>query len=321
MSRTSNRIDLLHSLERLLRSGVSLPDALSSLVPHSRSGTAIRNAIDVLGSGGTVPDVFDALGFVGPDRALIEAGAHTARLPDTLCSMRCRIEDALRVRKKVLRACLYPALLLTLAPLLLSLPPSIMEGGGYIRRVIPFLLGFYGAGMLGFLSWKLAGKLYADNAVLAPLVGAIPFWGRLFELRSNERFAATAGLAIEAGLNVFTSLELAARASRSMPLIRRTEQAVGAVRRGASLDEEFGEQAGISRELSTAFRIGQRTGRLDEEMLRCARVLSEDFSSTIDLVAEWMPRLLYLGAVLITGWMIVSMALSIGQEFGDVLIQ
>ena len=71
---------------------------------------------------------------------------------------------------------------------------------------------------------------------------------------------------------------------------------------------------GVPRELSgafpdpfvRAFAVGEQTGELDRELLRIGGKYRDAALRGMEAVAEWVPRLIYIGIMLYVGWRIVS---------------
>jgi type II secretory pathway component PulF len=52
--------------------------------------------------------------------------------------------------------------------------------------------------------------------------------------------------------------------------------------------------------------VGEETGRLDEELKRMAADLRQEALGTLETLADWLPKLLYVGIVLYLAWKIVG---------------
>jgi len=65
--------------------------------------------------------------------------------------------------------------------------------------------------------------------------------------------------------------------------------------------------------------VGDHSGRLDEETQRAAEALQTKAIAQLDALAEWMPRILYVGVALYVGWRIISTAMQVGGAVGEAL--
>lgn len=228
---------LFHELSRLLASGVTLPAAAGILASARGAGQAERRLADLLSGGATPTEAFRGAGFDEADAAVVGAAATAGRMDDVMRMLAAHYEELAKAITEVRTRCLYPILMLHMAPLLLSIPQAIVSGGwvGYLATVGSFLGILYGATLVCFLAgWALVAA-YARSAVAAAAISRIPVAGTFLEIRSGARFGSVLSIVIRSGAGILRGIELAGKGARSGLIRDASAGAVTAIRSGETL--------------------------------------------------------------------------------------
>ncbi len=287
---------------------------LGSKAPAPRLAAALEGGLSPSGA-------FAQAGFSLADCAVVEAGASAGRLEQVFAELAAHYQRLATARAKILAQSLYPVFILHLGAILLAIPPAVLESSAvvFFTNVAIALGTFYSLGLLFFLAWLALSRIYGTSPAGASVIAWLPVAGRWLLTSTGARFASLFSLFVRSGGRPLRGLELAGEASGSALLNIAAKETSAAVRAGASLAESFSGRQGVPDEIERAVRVGDHSGRLDEESLRAAKTLDERASAQIEAFAEWLPRLVYLAISLYIGWRIIQTALHVGSTIGDAL--
>lgn len=308
---------LYGQLGRMLESGIALTEALRLVAKHSRGrlAAALTDVRLQVESGKTLARALevDPAVFPGHVRALVEAGERTGALPPVFIGLAESLELRLAMRRRVLRACFYPFVLFTLSFFLIPVSKLFVGGlGAYLRAsLLPYVLALLGVSLLlFFLPWGLK-KLLGPGRTQS-LLRALPVAGGLYTVRADVRFSRHLSVALGAGLDLFTSLRLAAQASGDALVIRRAGEAAISVQRGTTLAEALTATGLFDDEFELAVTAGEMSGRLQEALDQQARLRQDTFIHRLQLVVQ-------LAAVLVLILVYAYVAWSIVAEYKNIL--
>ncbi|MEX1120044.1 MAG: type II secretion system F family protein [Terrimicrobiaceae bacterium] len=310
-----------HELAQLLRSGIGLPQAMELLV-RGRGASHLAASIQRgLTRGDSVPGAFAGAGFSAGDCAVIEAGTASGHLDTIFGSLASHYERLAKARSAVIAKSLYPIFVLHLAVVLLAIPLAVIDGTkvGYVVNVLGTLGFFYAVAALGAVLWLGLCRAFASQASLARMILLIPMVGAWLETWTGSRFASVFSLFVTSGGSLLRGLELAGASSGSALIHEASLSTLAGVREGRSLSDAFTGHAGVPQEIERAIQVGDHSGRLDEETRRAAEALQTKAIAWLDALAEWMPRILYVGVAFYVGWRIISTAMQVGGAVGEAL--
>ncbi len=315
---------LYHSLGQLLRSGVPLPGALKSLAQTSSGGQ--RRLIERLNAAiNSGKSLGDAMAAQRPDISELEIGIVSA------CEKSGRLEYGMTqlssyhgafaaAREAVLKRCAYPIFSLHIAVLVLPLKLLIVDGvGPYLRQTLGTLILFYGAGLIVYLLIPLLRDAGSTSAAFDRLLRYYPFIGKVRRAFATARFCATYGMQLDAGINVIDALEAARRAGLSGLVGAAVRQAIPEVRNGSQVGPLLVASGAFPEEMTRAFCIGEQTGELDVELTRMAQEYQLEGVSRLETLAEWAPRLLYIGILGYIGYIVVKMYMAYLASLGSIM--
>jgi general secretion pathway protein F len=326
-------------LVALLSAGLSLPEVIETLAeketrPESRrvfvalraslyEGRSFSQALERL------PETFPSL-YV----ATVRAAERTGGIAEALGRYIAYHERLDAVRRKVVSASVYPAVLLGVGGLV------VLFLLGY---VVPRVAGVYDevGRELPVLSRVLIewGRLInANGAVLALVLGAavaaaVLAWGRLKALLGRlarrvpalgerlrvyhlARFYRTVGMLLRGGTPLVTAFGMV---SGIMPEAMRAQlaDATQRVREGANLSGAM-EATGLTTAVAARLlRVGEKSGEMAEMMDRIAVFHDEELARWIDLVTKLFEPLLMAVIGLVIGVIVVLMYLPIFELAGS----
>lgn len=252
-----------------------------------------------------VPDAIDTL-----DLSLIQAGETSGRL-DAVCKSLAEFYGLLaKAKRDMLNQLAYPVFLLHFGIFVLAAPTAFSEGGGaaYLREVLIALGILYATAVITgtFVFFVIRGL--KTKAWLERVVKYVPLLGGIRQALVGTRFAMVLSMQINAGAGILTGFLRAGEASGSALFQVGSERVVAMVRAGEPLPTAVSEAACFPEEICEAVQTAEANGRLDTEMIRVAAVFQERFTSKLDALAAWLPRLIYLGVVIFVAIKIIDVA-------------
>lgn len=302
------------SLARLIRTGITLPAALDKL--SATADRALRSLIKRLrtsfSKGHTATEAFSRvdreLGTM--EVSVLGAAERTGRMDEVLQQLASYHGALAQAREQARAKLLYPAFLFHFGVLLLSLPrllpkselstepPGLDHGlGAYLRATLGLFAAIYVTGFLMVSVGRTLTRLAARDAAIDQLLGLIPLFGTMRRNFALARFCLTYELHLGAGVNAPEALRTAGIASQSGTILRSIEKAVPAVQKGAQVGEVLAEQGTLPASLIEGLLVGEESGQLDQVLARLAASFQSDAIASLHLIAEWLPRLIYLGVV------------------------
>ena len=317
---------LFHELGQLVRTGTPFPKAIEKLARHSsgRARASLARIKDSLERGGTVGDsLLAGTPLISPLEACVFAASDRAGRLDAGLEQASQYYAALAEARSRMRARLgYPVFVIHFALLILPLPVIFSEGGG----LVPFLkavgAGIGGLWLSAFICVALVRAFIsaADrNAAADRALRAIPVFGKLRRDFSLGRFCSAYHMQLNAGVNVLASLEASAAAGGSAVLRGAVASALPAVRAGGQVSLALEKTRTFPESFLRAFAIGEETGELDRELQRIGEGYRDAAMRRLEMIAEWIPRILYIAIMAYVGWRIVNAYAGHMREIQDAM--
>lgn len=310
----SEKETFYHELGQYTKSGIALNEALESMLeemPRGRVHRFTKHLYEQTQSAGTLAEVFAQEGktLTELERTLMDAGAESGRLQESFAYLSTYFQALKNARRMITRRLLYPVFLLHFAPVLLNLP-MLFGPNASVRNYVLETLGFI------LVLWVISLFLYFlistfQNAAknigwvdrllrLFPLMGKVHEWGAL------SRFCMSLQMQVQAGIPMLQALPVAGRTSQSGLVENLSKRAVKKIDEGASLSEALRDPNALTPALIRALRLGEDAGTVDEELRKWGHYYQEQSLNRLDLVAEWFPRVIYIGVLLLLGYKIVT---------------
>ena len=309
----SEKASLFHDLGQLVRTGTPFPKAIETLTRLS-SGQIRSSLLRVkaaLDSGGSVGDsLLAGTPLISPLEACVFTASDRAGRLDTGLDQASQYHSAIAEAHSRARSRLaYPAFVIHFALLILPLPLVFSENGG----VAPFLKAVaVGIGALWLSIFIIASLIRmsltaAENGTAADrLLRTIPVFGKIRRDFSLSRFCSAYHMQLDAGVNVLATLEMSGAASGSAILREAVANAMPEVRSGGQVGPALEKTRAFPEPFVRAFAVGEQTGELDHELLLIGGKYRDAALRGLEAIAEWVPRLIYIGIMLYVGWRIVS---------------
>lgn len=325
-------LNLTRELARLLQAGLPLYEALSALEEKYRGQKPHRlllNLCDLVKSGYSFsqslarhPQTFDLL-YV----SMIGNAERTGRLAEALNELAELLSRQQQVRKQIVGALLYPALLMgfclvVLSSLLFYVVPSLKElfDG---RSLHPFTrivfavsdfacrskgllllvgMAFVALGLGAFTSSRWKEKLFS-------VVLKLPFFKGLFVKVAFVRFSRAAATLLEGGLPLIQAFEQGRRVMRHPRLEQVVALAQEKIAQGESIHSTFEKDPLIPPLIPRMISIAEEGGKLPFMLKQIAQIYEEEIEKTLTHFATVAQPalLLILGAII--GFVLLSVLL------------
>jgi len=274
------------------------------------------------------PREFDEL-FV----AVIGSGEQSGRLGQVLGQLANDLEAAHTMRSKLLAASLYPAIvssvaLLIVLFLLAYVVPQVAQVFTSTQRSLPWLT----VAMLAISQWvqalwlwwlllSVAGAVVLRVALRQPLFRQqfdnawlrLPLVGRLSLGYNAARFASTLALLVGAGVPMLKALQTSAQTLSNRALRNDAMQAIELVREGAPLASALAHNKRLPSLLSMFARLGEQTGQLPQMLQHAADHLGSEVQRRALQLATVLEPLLIVVMGLVVMLIVLAVMLPIIQ--------
>jgi general secretion pathway protein F len=329
-------------LVALLGAGLNLVEALETLAEKEERIEArkiIRGLLDELYEGrsfshalGAFPHVFTPL-YV----ATVLASERTGDLPEAMARFVAYQAQVDVVRKKLVAASVYPALL-------------ILVGGG----VTMFLLGYVvprfshiyedmGSELPLLSQWLLKwGQFIESNGITALIVAVVvvavvatlarepavrqwvadrvwqlPVVGQRWRVYQLARFYRTLGMLLRGGTPIIPALTMTS-GLLTVSLRERLSAAAAVIKEGRSISDAMEGHDLVTPVALRMLRVGERTGRMGEMMERIATFHDDEVARWVDLFTRLFEPLLMAVIGIVIGIIVVLMYLPIFELAGSI---
>ncbi len=318
---------ITRQLATLVRSGLALAEALraiseqadkprlKSLILAVRSrvleGHSLANGLS------DFPNVFPSV-----YRATVAAGEQSGHLDLVLERLAEYTENRQYLQQKTLLALFYPALLTTVAllvviGLLTYVVPQVVQVFTHINQELPWLtrtliaisdfLQLWGIWLLLLLISIVLGIRYLLRfdkplATFHRLLLHLPLVSRLERGANVARFTRTLSILTESGVPMLEALQITAQVISNIPIRQAVEEATKKVREGSSLHIAL-SQSGLFPPMTLhLIASGETSGNLEDMLERAAIMQERELETLISVMLSLFEPLLILlmgGIVLI----------------------
>lgn len=325
----------------LLGAGLGVVEALEALAEKEQRAEirdALRHIVLRLKEGQPLSLAMEGAGAAFPPLyvATVRASERTGALADALARYVAYESQLDTVRKKIVTASIYPALLLGVGAavilfLLAYVVPrfaAVYEGS---HRDLPLLsrllldwgllLQTHGGAALA-AGVALAGAAFHGfsrpgvRGAIARALWRIPVLAQRMQEYQLARFYRTLGMLLRGGVPIDRGLEMV---EGVLPAARRAQvdRAMAQVRAGRSLSQAM-EAAGLVTPIALRMlRVGERAGNMGEMMERIAAFHDEEMARWIEWVTRLFEPLLMAVIGLVIGLIVVLMYLPIFELAGS----
>ncbi|HSH95774.1 MAG TPA: type II secretion system F family protein, partial [Roseimicrobium sp.] len=244
------------------------------------------------------------------DLALIEAGEQSGRLDVCLKLLAEYYRQRAQMVRGMIGEALYPVFVLHFAAVLF--PTSLLLNLVLKGDVFPFLLQkglffgtFYGI-IIGITLMSQGSRGEQWRTLIENALHHIPIIGRARRALALARLASALESLINAGVGIIEAWRLAGAASGSPALRRRTEAWVVLMEGGVPPSELISNATEFPEMFRNLYCSGEISGKLDDTLSRLFLHYHEEGTRLARLVAQWLPKILYLGVALYVAFQVVG---------------
>jgi type II secretory pathway component PulF len=314
---------LFHDLGELIRSGVPFHKAIELLSQRARGPVAgvMRGLRTSLANGDTLPEALSKQrGINDLDAALFSASERSGKL-DRGFALAAEYYKALDdARSKMWTRAAYPIFILHFGLIAFNVPMIIKDGfPAFARALVTGMIVIWAAAAAAYIVGSFATDAARHSATIDRILRAIPLIGGLRRAFAMSRFCAAYDMQLEAGVNVYETLDAAGRASASAITANAAARARDEVRSGSSVGAGLERAGDFPEPVTRVFFVGEETGRLDEELRALAAEYRASAMRRLDALAEWAPRALYVGILIFVAYRIVSFYLGYFGQMKDLI--
>jgi general secretion pathway protein F len=330
-----------HELKALLGAGLSVVEALETLLEKSSAGES-RRILELVNlrvrEGHTLSEAFATAPAVFPDLyvASIRAAERTGALENALGRYLHYQERLDHLREKAISASIYPALLLlaglgvTIFLLGYVVPrfAGIYQDAGRDIPAASRLLLAWGTGVANHGGWIMTGlgaslalamaffSRPAGRQAFGRSLWSLPWLGEQLKVYQLARFYRTTGMLLTGGLPVMAALE---RAQGVLPahLAAALGRAREQVASGLPLSVAMQANKLTTPVALRMLRVGEKTGSLDALMERIALFHDDELNRGVERFTRMFEPLLMLFIGLVIGGIVVLMYLPIFELAGS----
>ncbi len=302
-------IGLYGQLGRMLEAGIPVTEALGLAARHSsgKVAEALEQMRAEVERGKTLAEASEIL-FPPTAAVLLKAAEATGGLPAAFQSLATAVELRVDVRRQIVRAIILPLVLFTLVFFVPKAYLLFSAGwAAYLKAcLVPYVLSLAG---LAAAIWALPRglRLVLGPSLSARFVRALPIIGGLYALSARIRFCRNLASAMEAGLGVRESLDLAARTTGHPLWQQRLERAAQYIEDGGADLHKALERVGLlDGDLLLALASGERAGRLPESLEQQARLAQSTLTHRLNVALQVLSVAILLGTYFFVATRVVS---------------
>ena len=303
------RQQFFHSLAQLLRAGVTFPQALEKLSRTAQGSTRdiVRRMRRELEKGRTVAEACAAADLGRMEAAVLSAVERAGSLDRGLEQLSEYFGTMASARGRALSKLAYPVFVLVLGILLLNVPLLVTADlQTYLLATLPLLAVLGSGSALLYVLFRLLNSLSHASTFIDGFLSDFPVMGGLRSALAMSRFCLAYELQLDAGINVLDALQAAGAASQSARVRRAVRKVLPKVRAGEQVGPLLAKHWVFDRDVVEGIIVGEESGTLGSELRRLSAVQSEKAFTRLNLLADWVPRLIYLAVMGYIGYRIVT---------------
>lgn len=314
-------------LSSLISAGLPIISSLDILIERRKNPLfkqVLTDVRDQVKSGASLSEAFESHGDLFPRlyASSLASGERSGEVVSVLKRYISYTKTVMSLRKKVVSAMIYPAILSAMAIglvvlLLVFILPKFQEFfegmhadlpaltlallwvAGFVRSYLFIIVPALALGIGALVVYKRseAGAAAWDYRKMQ-----LPLVGRIFTKYAISRFCRTLGTLVQGGIPLVTSLEISARAVGNRAFEKEMMGVARKVREGHPLWESL-EKTGLMTDMSVEMiKVGESTGAMEEMLTNVATFYDEEIDSELTTIVSLMEpaMLIFMGLVVAT---------------------
>ncbi|MGF1485253.1 MAG: type II secretion system F family protein [Opitutales bacterium] len=316
-------LPLLRSLEVMIRQErrPAFKQVLVGLADNVRSGNNFSDGLQ------QHPKVFDRL-YVN----MVRAGEAGGVLDVVLSRLARFMEKAVRTKKKVKSAMIYPVVVITVAVVIVALlmvfvVPQFQsifdkQGGGQMPALTQFVIDVSDSIQNNILFWilgivalivgfKVIAKTNGGKRVIDRIVFMIPKFGSLARKAAISRFSRTFGTLLSSGVPILQALTITRDTIGNTVVEDALSKVHDRVRDGEPVATPLEQQRVFPTMVTSMIDVGEETGELPEMLNRIADNYDEDVDNAVASITSIIEPIMIVVLALIVGTIVIALFLPI----------
>lgn len=315
---------MYHQLSQLAAAGIGLTQALEiqQRKPPARSyRKPLAQILEKLAQGSTFAEAAASTGRWLPqfDAALLEAGETSGRLPACLKLLAEHYAERAGLLRHSIASLAYPVFLFHFAIFIGPIQEFFLPKGSvtaYLAQTFGVLVPIYVAvGLLIYAAQGRHGERW--RGIVESIVGFIPLCGSARRSLALARLASALEALLSAGVSIVRAWELAAAASGSPALKHAVLRWRPQIDAGLTPADMLDQSAEFPELFASMYRTGEVSGTLEDTLHRLHALYQDEGSLKLKAIADWTPKLVYFGVMIMIAWRVVSFWLGYFNQIGN----
>src|SRR6476659_8742429 len=323
-------------LATLIDSGLPLLRSLNVLAKQERDPVLKRTTealADSVQSGSTFsdalaqhPKIFNELYI-----SMVKAGELGGVLEVVLTRLAEFQEKAQKVKGKVLSAMIYPAIVMTMAVvimgfLLVFIVPRFeaifkdMLGDKPLPGITIFvitisnfakdnwaiLIGAFVALIMGI---KLLGRTPGGRGLIDQLKLRVPLFGDLIRKTAISRFSRTLGTLVTSGVSILQALDITRDTAGNTVIANAISQVHDRVKEGESIVQPLETSGAFPPMVVSMIDVGEETGQLPDMLLKIADVYDDEVDNAVAALTSILEPIMIVFLAVVVGTIVIALFL------------
>lgn len=327
---------MTRQLAVLLQAGMPLVEALGALMEQTTNARLRKTVFavrDKVNEGVTLADALSNHKRVFSELYInmVRAGEQSGALESVLMRLADIMERQDRLARKVMSMLAYPVLMGLVAIgivtfMMTFIVPRIVKVFERQKRELPFITTalieasnfvrqwwfvMVGVAIGLYILWRFwvsrpEGRLKWDKFKMH-----VPMFGPLYVKMISTRFARTLGTMLQSGLTMMTALDVVKTVLQNKVVEASMDDVKAGVRRGRDLTVPLRETGHFPPMLLHMVELGQRSGEIENMLLKVADTYDEDIEVTVNGIVSLLEPLMILVMGIFVGFLVLSLLLPI----------
>lgn len=286
----------------------------------------LREGASLSGAIAKYPKIFSEL-----YTSMVEAAEASGTLPEILERLSIYLERSNSLRKKIMSALTYPAIVIFMAMAItaflifkviptfkeifeslggtLPLPTRILIGISDILKkwilLVLVILGLLGFLIKKYISTPEGKKKYHRLLLKLPIVGSI------IQKIAIAQFARTFSTLVKSGVSIITALEIVGKTSGNKIIEESVIGAKKAIQEGVPISEPLTESGVFPPLVTRMIAVGEKTGKLDAMLFKIAQFYEEQVEVVISSLTSLIEPLVIGFLGIVVGGIVIALFLPI----------